>query len=172
MRPIAQSSSPPDSDVMAAPPTSSKPTRLEEGCEGEGNLGEGGDVGERERERGEDSGDAGEGEGESGGEGGDASSVISPMVTSAPTSTLAPAALAAALPKPAITVEEIFGRPPTQAVSGMAAKTTTEPDRSVRITVDASTLRLEARLSVKAWRSKLATSPLTCAEVERGLKVR
>ena len=43
----------------------------------------------------------------------------------------------------------------------MAAKTTTEPGRSVRITEDASTPRSRARLSVKAWRSKLATSPLT-----------
>ena len=42
----------------------------------------------------------------------------------------------------------------------MAAKTTTEPGRSVRITEDASTPISRARLSVKAWRSKLATSPL------------
>ena len=46
MRPIAQSSTPPDSDVRAAPPTSSeKPREGGEGGEGggEGNLGEGGD---------------------------------------------------------------------------------------------------------------------------------
>ena len=89
--------------------------------------------------------------------------MTAPMVTSAFTSTLAPAALAAALPMREIAVGEKFGRPPTQEVSGMAAKTTTEPGRSVRITVDASTPRSRARLSLKAWRSKLATSPLTYA---------
>ena len=65
---------PPDSDVMAVPSMSSNATRLEEGCEseGEGNLGGGGDVGERGREGGEGSGDEGEGEGgrDGGGRGG------------------------------------------------------------------------------------------------------
>mmetsp|Transcript_20053 Transcript_20053/g.47336 ORF Transcript_20053/g.47336 Transcript_20053/m.47336 type:complete len:233 (-) Transcript_20053:61-759(-) len=143
MRPIAQSSSPPESVVMADPSESSK--RPPEG--------------------------GGEG-GEGGGEGGGASSVIAPMVTSAFTSTSAPAALAAALPMREISAGVIFGKPPTREVARMAAKTTTEPGRSVRITVDASTPRLEARLSLKALLSKLATSPLTFISRESPIIVR
>ena len=122
---------------MAEPPMSSNATRLEEGCESEGggslggggDVGEGereGDVGERECEGGEGSGDEGEGEGGrsgsgeegegeggrggSGGKGDGASSVTAPMVTSAVMSTLAPAALAAALLMPMISRSEKLGR--------------------------------------------------------------
>ena len=88
--------------------------------------------------------------------------MTAPLVALASTSTSAPAALAAALPILLISAASKSGiPPPAHDVSGMAAMTTTEPGRSVRSTEDASTPRSAASLSLNAWRSKLATSPLT-----------